>query len=91
MDVGLHECAESVEDHAMSFERPASLEFGRHYCYLKMTSTILGTGMTGMQMALVFHLQFRWPEDFAEPRFNQGNPVLAHGNTLRNGLTTTSL
>lgn len=89
MNVGLHERPECVEDHAMTLEGPASLEIGRDYCDLEVTSTILGTGMTCVQVALVFHLQFGRPEDFVKPGLNQSDPVLAHGKTLRNGLTVT--
>lgn len=91
MNVGVHERPQGIEDHAMPFQRPASLEMGRHYRDFEVSSTIRGTCVPRMQMTLVFDLQFRRPENLVEPRFNKSDPVCVHGRTLRNGLTITWL
>ena len=56
--------------------------------HMKMPAPVARTGVAGVQMALVFDFQRQWRE-IAHQDFAHAGDAITHGNTLRNGRTST--
>jgi hypothetical protein len=73
----------------VAFNATAAIECIGNDDNLEMSTTISGTCMTGMQVALVFDEQVVGRKYFGQQRFNFGATLGTHGNTGLNGLTVT--
>ena len=91
VNIGFHHHAQCVVDHAVARQRHFARESFGHDRHVEMAAPILGTGMTCVQMTLVLYQQMLGRECLNEKRFDPGDPIGAHGRTLLNGFTITSL
>ena len=60
MDVRFHQRAQRVIDHSMPLQRATAFESVRDDSDVEMPSTIPGTFVAGVQVALVLDQQLRW-------------------------------
>jgi len=90
VDVGFHEIPDGVVNEPMSFQRRKPGKFVRDQRHPEVPLAIPGTGVAGMQMALIFNFKRVDPEGPAQAAVDLCNPVGSHGNTYLKGLTMTS-
>ncbi len=75
----------------MTFDPRKSLELRRLDDYLEVATSVRCTGVAGMQVALIFHLQEVWLKRIPQSGFNRGNAFGCHGSALLKGLIVTLL
>jgi len=88
MDIRLHESAQRIKDLPVTLQRPQAIEGVADDGHPKMTATVPGAGMAGMEMALVVDLQRFRVKVGLKDLADQSDAFLVHGSTFRNGLTS---
>lgn len=91
MDVCGQQVAQGVVYQAVSGHGAEALEAGRADPYVEVTAAIPGTGMPGVKVAFIGHLQYLRVKRRTESTLDQGDAIHRssghHGITWMNGLT----
>lgn len=88
MDIRLHESAQRIKDLPVTLQRPQALEGIADDGHSKMTATVPGACMAGVEMTLVVDLQRFRMKAGLQSLADQSDAVPVQGSTFRNGLTS---
>ena len=89
VNVGFDICAERFVNHSMSGDTAATIESIRHDPDVKVPLAFFRSGMSRMQMTLVFDQEFDGRKRRPQQTVDFRNPFGSHGSTILNGFTVT--
>ena len=87
MNVTGHEVAQSLVNKPVTLDSTQSVEFVRHDCNLEVPFSFPGSGMAGMQMALILDEYLVGGERPVQQALYLGAAVRCHGRTRLKGFT----
>ena len=88
VNVGLEHIRQRSVYPAMTREQRLPGKLGGNDAHVEMPAPVARAGVTGVQVTLVFDFQ-RQGRESAGQDFAHARDTIAHGNTLRNGRTST--
>ncbi len=89
MNIRFHQRAQCLVDEPVTFNAAATGKFVSNNRYIKMSATVPGSSVPGVQVALVFYQQVVRRKLLLQDRLNRCRSVATQGSTLLNGFTVT--
>ena len=89
MNVGCHELSQCRVDHPVAVDPTTASKGIGNDDHFEVSTAILGSLVTGMQVTLVFDKQLVGCESVGQNCLYHGGPLAGHGKTRLNGLTVT--